>query len=183
MMDMMIDIETLSDSRIGAPWWIGWATFDPNGRGIDKRGTIRVDAQDFLDAGMIANWETIQWWLTQPAEARSPAMDGEVSAHRGLVTLREIYQTLSADKPIWAYPADFDLAIMAEAYRRFGMTTPWHRRSTRCSKSVFLASGLDYDKTKEELRSETSGLIKHRPDHDCTRQVLFLQRAIAEKPE
>ena len=194
-MDLMIDLETMATEQGNAAIaQIGWAAFDPDSTGVQATGLIHVDVQSCLDLGMAIDWETVQWWLRQDEAARMSLQTGREARHlfQALRLLQRAYIQHSSKDPnavgsndpreiytgrVWAYPADFDLSILRHAYslhRRF--ETPWFRRRTRDAKTLVLAAGV----TRDEIDAQVDdlGLGKHRADHDCIRQVYYVQAAV-----
>jgi len=79
---------------------------------------------------------TIAWWNTQPPELYEEAMKGTDDSE---TQLRELAKFLmSGDKlPImWCKGTDFDIPILADLYKRYGMATPWKYNDVRDFRTV-----------------------------------------------
>lgn len=131
MLDVMIDIETLSthaDARlvsIGAvAYTIGvWST------------TFYVRVRD-VEGHVSPN--SVAWWLTQKPAAReeiSLCLQGGRTLPEALGSLHNWFLSLAVKDPehtIWAKPAMFDIPILEAAHHRAGMHVPWNFRQVRC---------------------------------------------------
>lgn len=196
-LNLMVDIETLGSSMLNPVIVeIGWAVFDPEGQGVESSGSIMVDPQSCLDIGMLVEAETLQFWMEQPDEARLAVFDDtkhRVSIHDALLELGRAYASTEYGE-IWSNPADFDLAILREAFYRcnkspelisvtslFRLSKPhpsWDRRRTKCVRTLLWATGTDRNAVDETITEE---LIPHLGEHDCIRQCYWVQAAMRNR--
>ena len=82
---------------------------------------------------------TLQWWMTQPAEARTvftePPRVRLATALFALSTWIKQGEIEGERIYVWSNGADFDLAILAHAYAQFSMPVPWSFTNTRCFRT------------------------------------------------
>lgn len=124
MSDVMLDLETMGTSPGSAILAIGAVRFG-NGKIIDEfyyRPTWggRIEAS------------TVRWWMRQSDTARAELIkepDGGIEA--GLVSFMKF---LGKDD-VWGNGSDFDNAILADCYRRFGVPC-WSHRQNSCYRTM-----------------------------------------------
>lgn len=184
-MDIMIDLETLGSQRLDCVFpLVGWAAFDPfTCDGAAASGVIAIDANEQIERGLSVDWKTIQWWLRQEEAARMQLQrENDESSFKALPELLRTTFAFHGYEPeksrVWAWPADFDLAILRHGLAVLGEDTPWHRRDTRDAKT--LAQTIGREEIKACIEPRTRELVEHRPDHDCIKQVHYVQEAIAQ---
>lgn len=146
MSDVMLDLETLGTSAGCTILSIGAAQFGRDG----LKGSFYtvINRRSCLNAGLVEDPDTLAWWGRQSPEARKtlgeagdPAasvplgnalfqLDFWLSQVAGLEDIER--KTLK----VWGNGADFDLPILAEAYRRAGFSVPWAAYNGRCYRTL-----------------------------------------------
>lgn len=141
---IMLDLETMSTAANAAIVSIGACAND--GRADFY---CRVDLATCMQAGLKVDASTIQWWLRQSEEARAALLvDVRPLRHALLLFAHWLGQSIhtksepgekyrqSVECELWAFPAQFDVTILNEAYRALGMKEPWHYRAPRCLRTA-----------------------------------------------
>lgn len=142
MRDMMIDIETLGTTPGSVILSIGAVAFDAEQGEIGPKFSIGISVESSARSGMTIDPKTVVWWVKQSDAARQDAFGGEAEL---AVALHSLGQFLDANGPtrVWAKPPAFDLILLEEAYRRAGVSLPWHYRAPRCVRTIMDLA--DYD--------------------------------------
>jgi hypothetical protein len=133
--DIMVDLETVDNKPTSAIASIGACVFDKDK--IYDRFYIIVDHKTGVDAGLTASQDTLSWWAKQSAEARS-IFDPEtvkVSTADALLAYASWFKATFAQY-MWGYGADFDNAILANAYGVFNLKQPWKHGDSRCLRTI-----------------------------------------------
>ena len=122
----MIDIETYDTSpsavilSIGAENILGVNTFycevDPN---TQHERTVSQDTKN--------------WW----AQQGNPPIHGFMQLVEVLAELSNWIKALSNEPVIWCKGTDFDVTILAHAYKSFGMEVPWKYNNVRDCRTIF----------------------------------------------
>ena len=159
-MNAMVDIETLATTPNAAIVSIGVAWFDEGG----------LDARNFyieLNWGMQNRYicpKTLEWWRDE--------MHGEIPS--GKIGIREGLGRLGAElqpaETIWAKPASFELPILEDAYRQFGMQVPWNPRKWRCAYTLSKL-GVPWSAEPGPVPFDIVSLRKHNALYDATVQA------------
>jgi hypothetical protein len=138
---IMFDLETMSTAANAAITQIGACAND--GREPFK---ATVTLHSSMSAGLKVDGSTIMWWMQQSDEARASICDASQPLREALIAFSSWlgYQGKPVECELWAYPAQFDVTILGEAYRALAMTQPWHYRAPRCLRTaVALAPGVE----------------------------------------
>lgn len=178
---VMIDSETLGTRpgcvimSIGVitfkPWL--WAVSEDMWAEDMQKLKLHVTRQSCLDAGLVINPSTEDWWAKQSDEARAdafgnkdkeiPLLDACNAVRDFILGIAEVNGTYPGR--VWCQGLTFDLPILAEAMHRVGVKEPWHHRYGRDTRSVYEEAGIDY-----------SG-IYHEPIRDCIAQAAHVSEA------
>lgn len=171
---IMLDLETMSTSANAAIVSIGACAND--GR---PDFYMRVDLESCMHAGLKVDASTIMWWMQQNDEARKALYDGARSLRDALLLfahwLGQSMHTTSdpgeaygqVECELWAYPAQFDVTILSEAYKAFGKKEPWHYRAPRCLRTAAaLFPGV------ERVKADT----EHDALSDAKAQMAWLEK-------
>jgi hypothetical protein len=171
----MIDLETLSTAGDAAIVQIGLAPFWIDGEGLAATGRqIDVDPQTCIDAGFRVDWSTLHWWMMQSQEARDalprPELGLPIQTALGLVQsyLTELQRDIPGAERIyvWSNGATFDIPILSNAFRKFGMPDPWGYADARDTRTLSMLA-LNAVKPKPA--------VKHRALDDAVAQVHWVQ--------
>lgn len=162
----MIDIEGLSTEPNAIILTIAAQRFDPMSDGwFDNQFYARIDTESQPDRHIDDG--TIEWWTTQPHaadEAFNP--DNRIPLKDALEQLSKIVWNC---KLVWANGPTYDMTILENAFKSYGMHIPWQYFSVRDCRTVYsLCDNLD--------RPETS----HHALEDCRRQIKMLQSAVKQ---
>lgn len=131
----MIDLETLglrTDSLILS---IGACEFDPMTGDIGAKLELNIDMQSGIDAGRTIDKEVLDWWMTQPEEARNHAFSGTIPFDGALISFRG---WMPENAYIWGNGPTFDVAKLESAYENmFGVESyPWKFYNVRCVRTI-----------------------------------------------
>lgn len=164
-MDLMIDLEGLGTGPDTTILTIAAKAFDPFGK-IDY--TQQYYARITLESQPNRSIQdsTVEWWATQPAEARDEAFneEGRIPLDQAL---DELGKLIFHSKRIWAQGPTYDMNILEDAYKSYGKTLPWKFWSVRDSRTVF---SLWPDMPKPPTT--------HHALQDCERQIELLQKTL-----
>lgn len=131
MKRVMLDLETMGTSSRACIVQIG--ACDVDNPGLMFR--CNVSLQSCLDAGLVVDGSTVEWWLKQSEAARNSITE---PAEPLAVALGKFTVWLGSPGPsqIWALPSTFDLVILGNAYRALGLKTPWQHRAESCLRTA-----------------------------------------------
>ncbi len=143
MLDIMIDLETLSTRADAVITQIGVAAFDREGTGLLDDGLqLHLDVNSSLERGLIMDWGTISWWMEQEDAARKaltkPQYSHDLGSALDLVDMYflEVQRRTQAETFVWANPSAFDHAILTHSYRVLGRREPWSHRRVMCCRTL-----------------------------------------------
>lgn len=138
MKHVMIDIETLGTSPGSVVVSVGACRFDETGIATE-RFYRPIDVFDSLMAGLTTDPATVGWWRMQEPAAKAALVPGRPLRE----TLTDLMRYLQAveETYVWAKGPDFDLVMLAAAYRALNMKQPWHYRRTRDVRTILALAG------------------------------------------
>lgn len=139
MCDVMIDIETLSTRPDAAIVSIGAVAFDMRKLVVGDRFYRNVDLRSSAAAGGHIDPDTVLWWMRQSDTARSALQRNRSTLPDALDALTDFLAScapLAAIRP-WGNGVDFDMVILASAYRATGRETPWKYWNQRDARTLF----------------------------------------------
>jgi len=153
----MLDLETLGTHPGCVILSIGAVKFDRTGLG--KTFYARVDAQSCVDAGLEIDPATVMWWLGQgEAARREVSLPGQ--------PLDEVLEAFLAfytpGDRVWGNGADFDNAILVEAFLACRLARPWAHKLNRCYRTV------------RAQYPHPGGVVAHHALEDAKAQALHL---------
>ena len=161
----MIDIEGLATGPDATILTIAAQSFDPFGTGHYDRCYYARITLESQEARSIQQ-ETIDWWATQPPEAREEAF-----AETGRIPLGQALDELAKfiwqSRLIWANGPTYDMNIIEHAYKSYNKPLPWKFFVVRDARTV-------YSLWPELPRPSTS----HHALEDCRRQINMLQQTL-----
>lgn len=132
---IMIDLETMSTAPNAAIVAVGAVRFGVSS-GVGESFYRRVDLASSMAAGLIADADTIRWWMRQSDAARD-----EVATLPG-GDLSEVLYELEAwirrddDPEIWGNGSASDAVWLESAFRGCGFDVPWRHWQVRCFRTV-----------------------------------------------
>lgn len=116
----MVDIETLGTKPGCVIISIGAVRFTIDD-GVTDELFVSVDAESCETHGLEIDAQTLQWWLDQSTTAQQQLFGGEELER----ALRDLRSFVAGCEETWANSPSFDLEILADAYDRVGISTPW----------------------------------------------------------
>lgn len=172
MQRIMLDIETLDTASTAVILSIGAVEFDDVNLG--RRFHARVDIDSCLKHGLTISGSTISWWMSQPDEARKLFQSQGQPLDRVLIDFATWVDWRQV-KEVWANGTDFDLPIIANAFRAIGAgQQPWPyymARDYRTIRKIYSKQVLD------EVTIEP--VVEHDALEDAVAQARTLQALMA----
>ena len=165
MADLMIDIEGLGTGPDTTILTIAAQAFDPLGNGYYNQSfycRVSLESQE----GRSIQQSTIDWWATQPLEAREEAF-GEDNRVPLELALEQLAKVAWHAKRIWANGPTYDMNILEHAYKSYSKLIPWQYYNVRDSRTV-------YSLWPDLPKPPTS----HHALEDCRRQIDLLQKTL-----
>lgn len=137
-----LDLETMGTSPGCAIVAIGAVRFDPYADGIADVFYRTIDLQSCLEAGLTIDPGTLQWWMGQEDAARSALFKDTGMLRTALSDFANWVSQHPGPSQVWGNGADFDNAILAQAYKVTGLRAPWAFWNSRCLRTIkYLAEG------------------------------------------
>lgn len=146
MINVMLDLETLGTRAGCSILSIGAAEFGRDG--IKSTYYSVINRKTCLEVGLVEDQDTVNWWFLQSLEAQivlnetaspnSPTI-GEALYQFGNMWLGSLLPVHDIDRKylqVWGNGADFDLPILAHAYKVCGQRVPWAPYNGRCYRSL-----------------------------------------------
>lgn len=135
MNNVMVDLETMGQTATAAIVSIGAVRFSE--RGIGEQFYVPVSLSDCQQAGLTIEASTVMWWLDQSSEARQALVRPRREPLNLSSALLEFARFIEdADTKVWGNGADFDNAILINAYRICGLRLPWKFWNNRCYRTL-----------------------------------------------
>lgn len=174
---IMIDLETMGTDPFSAIIDIGAVAFDPNEIGrIYGQFDCGIELASNPDIGLRMDAKTVEWWLSAKQDAARAvwlakdkvdirsALDGFAAWLKGFGSPKDLR--------IWGNGADFDCALMQQAYKAAGRDAPWSYGVHRCFRTIKAAThGLPWPPTQG---------VAHTGLGDALTQTLYLQQIVTQ---
>lgn len=122
-MEMMVDIETLSTDARAVIVSIGAVAFDKDD--IKRKFFLTADIDGQIRRGRLICGETLKWWFLQNEKVQEQITSGGGDIKNALTALSLFYKTSGCTK-IWANGVNFDVTILENAMKQFGVEIPWY---------------------------------------------------------
>lgn len=165
---VVVDLETLGVgadavvATLGATRWrVGYGEVDAL--------YVRIDLDQ---PGRSFDASTVTWWMRRAMDgadaAREVVDDDRIDLSQALLRFAAF---IPEGADVWARGTDFDLAILAHAYRAAGMDAPWdfwRARDARTAVAVAKALGVDVKRGK----SPHNALADARLDAEVVASVM-----------
>lgn len=171
-MEVMLDLETLSTRGDAIILVIAGIKFNRRANSLELKDMDtfyrRIDINSCQELGLHTDPKTVEWWNQQPPEIYNECFGKErVPLKNALIEFSNWFGRCNL---IWSQGATFDIPILAEAYRRCGMQTPWKFWNARDTRTVYdLGNIKSRDLPQNNL---------HHALHDCMRQIWGVQKSI-----
>ena len=164
----MFDLETLGTTADACILSAGACRFDLDSDRLDDErlfyASISIDSN--LEYKRRIDEDTLIWWMKQGPEAQGVF-------HESKQTLRVAMESLAewiGDEQcyVWSNGADFDLPMLAHAFRSLGIETPWEFWNSRCFRTYKNLPGAKLIKVPFEG-------VKHNAMFDAVHQARTVQ--------
>ena len=163
----MIDLETIATTPNATILTIGAQGFDPFSdcfSDVTFYKRILVDSQPTRHV----DDDTLAWWGRQSAEAQHEAFGDGPDRVDIKEALEELSKIAFRHTRIWANGVMFDIGILEDAMKEYGVNVPWKFWQIMDARTVF--------KLVPSLGSAGS-TNSHNALEDCVNQIDMLQRA------
>jgi len=159
MNHVMIDLETFGTRSQSVIVSIGAVQFDPHSDQMGETFHDAIDLKSAIGHGLKMDPSTVLWWLEQTDAARwalVTKVKGASSLASSLDWFRSFLQGVatsveSKDYFVWGNGADFDLALLQQAYEALGQEKPWKYNASRCYRTLLAEFGRPEDRVAAEL--------------------------------
>ncbi len=135
-MNVMLDLETMGTGPNAAIIAIGAVQFDPIARTLGDTFYRVINLESAVRAGGEIDAATVMWWLQQSDDARKAICSGALPHNQVLIQFASWLVNFSDNIKMWGNGAAFDNVILAQAYRRAGLPTPWKHWNDRCYRTL-----------------------------------------------
>lgn len=195
MIDVMLDLETMSTDKNAAIISIGACRFDFKKCGevvrddnneiiVDEDGVVKthngildtfyvcIDINSCIKRGFHVDADTVKWWAKQSSEARK-SLEGKTPLGAALKEFLIWHQKGGRHKStrMWGNGSDFDNTILDNAFRKFGRINTWDYWLNRCYRTI--------DKSYGKIHQKKSGTAHNALD-DAINQALHLMKIVEE---
>lgn len=138
MIDVMLDLETLSSKPNAAVVSIGAVAFNKDG--VAREGFYEVlDVEDQELKGRHISASTFKWWTQQSEQARKVFAETPSKTPMALARFEAYLYGLTSDvhaRRIWGYGSTFDNVVLRSLYESYGMKAPWTYRGDMCYRTL-----------------------------------------------
>ena len=168
MNHIMVDLETLGTAADSVIMSIGAVKFDLEPKKIDDEGfytSITIDSN--LAQGRRIQEDTLCWWMKQTPEAQIVFHEAKQPLEEALCDFSD-WIGPGYKGQIWSNGADFDIPMLAPAYRQFCIGVPWRFWDSRCFRTYKNLPGA------KNVVLAPSG-VKHNALSDAVNQAVALQ--------
>jgi len=132
----MLDIETLGSAPDSVILTIAACAFDPfSGTIYDKHAMYRRIDTECQDDRSIDDL-TVEWWAKQSLEAQEEAF-GEHDRIPLEDALQELSNLIWKSNITWANGISFDITILENAFKSYGMRLPWQYYNVLDARTVY----------------------------------------------
>lgn len=165
--DLMIDIETLDVLPTSTILTIGAQGFDPFSDKFSEATYYKRLTLDSQESRTI-NEDTVAWWGQQGEAAQEEAL-GEGPDRVDIVeALGELSKLAWKHDRIWANGTTFDMVILENAMKQYGVTMPWKYWQVMDARTVY------------KLGNAPKLGNSHNALEDCVNQIDLLQKTLKQ---
>lgn len=168
---VMIDLETIGTVPGSVVIEVAAVMFSPTRRELGPVFVKEVSMRAHDQQGREIDEDTLAWWMDRVKEGIvMPGLHGgQDSLRLVIMDLGEFLRAYLADRGlVWSWGIDFDLGILADAYRDYGIEQPWSYGRQRDARTLC-----------QELQVERQGEIHHRAHADAQQEAEAVMEAIA----
>lgn len=134
MKHVMVDAETLGTAADAVILSLGAVKFDLETGEIDDEGFYAsISVESNLDYKRRIQEDTLIWWMKQSAAAQNVFHEDKVPLPDALCDFSDWLGT--PDHFMWSMGADFDLPMIAHAFRSCTIEIPWAFWNSRCART------------------------------------------------
>lgn len=179
----VLDLETMSTAPNAAIAAIGCVRVQ-QGQIVDEFYE-RVNLESSRAMGGEIDTPTLQWWLTQPLEARQE-VSGELPGQSIIIALTNLSDFMHrgglapVEPLVWGNGSSFDNVILGSAYQRAGIPLPWKFWNDRDLRTLLAL----YPQAKKAIAFEG---IKHHAlndaRHEARQLIAALEAHAAQQPD
>lgn len=174
--DVMLDLETMGLGTNAPILAIGAVAFSQFGDGIEDTFHQGISLEDSMTNGRQPTASTILWWLQQSDAAREQVRQKGGCGARlaGVLAAFDAWmKSLPGTPYVWGNGANFDIAILEQAYLDAGMRTPWGYRNVRCFRTVMSEFGIETDWVKPVVAHDAlaDAEAQARTLQNCMRRI------------
>lgn len=170
MISAMIDLETLGTSPDCQILTIGGVKFDPNTKEEPYGEFYMKFSMDDQEQRSVDD-DTLAWWSKQSAEVQEEALSPDGRSPT-VEVLKELNKWLVGVDVIWAHGSTFDIVILENAYKMYGLPVPWPFWKIKDSRTLMSIASSDPRKNYE--------FAAHNALADAFVQAKCVQDVIAE---
>lgn len=163
MNHVMLDLETWGTTPGCAVRSIGAVEFSPSSGVTGQTFYCNVDKQSCLDAGLVIDPHTEEWWSQQSVEAQA-VLETDAFSVAAATAKFWAWFTEGGWDHIWAHGASFDPPILQGAMEAVGVNPPWKFWNLRDTRTLYDLAGVNL---KEMHREGTH----HNALDDCLHQI------------
>lgn len=163
---LMFDCETLGTSSDSVIMSIGAVKFDLKSNEIDDDGfyaSISIDSN--LESRRTISEDTLIWWMGQDKAAQGVFIEAKMTLEDALTSFADWIGAKRLHP--WSNGADFDIPMVAHAFKSFGMDTPWNFYDSRCVRT--------YKSLEGAKDIKVVNAAKHNALSDAIAQVRLVQ--------
>lgn len=147
--DIMIDLETLSTDPDCVVISLGAIMFNPFTGELGPTFYANLEIQDQLNAGRKIMADTMKWWFNQSDGAKKVFSETASPPAFALMKFYEWLQQIpKRERKVWGNGSTFDISIMEDMFKTYGMERPWTYNSVMDLRTFkrFVAKGVDVQK-------------------------------------
>ena len=134
--NVMLDLETMGTRPGSVIVSVGAIEFDPQSARLGRTFYQTCSIKSAVDVGLAMDPETVAWWLDQNDNARAELVKAKGDLKSVLTAFTHWLYHGGPDVRLWGNGADFDNALLAEAYRRVNNPIPWKFWNNRCYRTM-----------------------------------------------
>lgn len=141
--EVSVDIETLGKKPFCPILTIAAVRFEAGPMQAMEPFYQPVRLESCLDLGMKVDADTLNWWMGQPAEARTAAFDDEKAVDLPEALDRFTDWIGSRPDRLWGNSARFDMGILEAAYTVCRKQVPWNTWKEMDMRTLANLPGMD----------------------------------------
>jgi hypothetical protein len=140
---VMIDIETYDNTLHSVIASIAAVKFNFTDANMETfyRNVSPVSGKE---AGLTVGKDTLDWWASQPKEARAALMHDQIHLKDALLQLSMFLAPMNKHATYWAQGTVFDFGNLQTALEAFDLKHPWKYYQISDTRTVFKLCKLDF---------------------------------------